>query len=172
MCSSLDARGSGFDAFWPSGAPLVAAAGRGFEHCCVWTSGGVQGTILSGFWPAGSPSSISSSCWRLLSVYVGPLFEEKKSFPRSTQPLSGRALQTWPCLPSHPSRRTHVTCVTSRMHGGTRLGITGASLSVNSFAGCVGNGWMTATIVPTSTCQEDGIQMTPFGVDRMFSTDG
>ena len=159
------------DGPWALGT-LVAAAGRGSEHCCVWTSGGVQGTILSGFWPAGSPSFISSSCWRLLSVYVGPLFEEKKSFPRSTQPLSGRALQTWPCLPSHPSRRTHVTCVTSRMHGGTRLGITGASLSVNSFAGCVGNGWMTATIVPTSTCQEDGVQMTPFGVDRMFSTDG
>ena len=69
--SSLDARGSGFDAFWPSGAPLVAAAGRGSEHCCVWTSGEVQGPILDGFWPAGSPSSSPSSCWRRLSVYVG-----------------------------------------------------------------------------------------------------
>ena len=43
---------------------------------------------------------------------------------------------------------------------------------VNSFAGCAGNGWIQATIVPTSTCTEDSIQMTPFGVDRMISTDG
>ena len=43
---------------------------------------------------------------------------------------------------------------------------------VNSFAGCAGNGWIQARIVPTSTCTEDSIQMTPFGVDRMISTDG
>ena len=35
--SNLEPRGSRFEAFWPSGALLVAAAGRGLDNWCVWT---------------------------------------------------------------------------------------------------------------------------------------
>ena len=34
-----------FEAFWPSGALLVAAAGRGSNNWCVWTPGGVRGPV-------------------------------------------------------------------------------------------------------------------------------
>ena len=37
---------------WPSGGPLVAAAGRSSENWRVWTLGGLRGPILNGFGPA------------------------------------------------------------------------------------------------------------------------
>ena len=55
--SNLDPRGPRFEAFWPSGGPLVAAAGRSSEKRCAWTREGVRGRILSGFRPLTSSSS-------------------------------------------------------------------------------------------------------------------
>ena len=48
--SSLEPRGSRFEAFWPSGAPLVAAAEPGSESRCVWTPGWGPGTDLERVW--------------------------------------------------------------------------------------------------------------------------
>ena len=40
--SKFEPRGSRLEAFWPSGALLVAKAGRSSKHLCVWTPGRVR----------------------------------------------------------------------------------------------------------------------------------
>ena len=47
--SKFEPRGSRFEAFWPSGALLVATAAPSAQNWCVWTPGGVRGPTLSRF---------------------------------------------------------------------------------------------------------------------------